>query len=232
MGYNAWWVLCIGLVIVYFVVNKARSSASRKNDSMLLALGSVKDFTPYQHFITDECNTGLAFDEKRKKVLVIQGKTIRVFDHTDLVSSEIFEDGSAVTRTVRSSQIGGAIIGGAMFGGVGAIIGGLSGTTTTETKIHRIDLRLTVNNVAAPIIDINFMRGEALKHQDFYLNAIGKARHWHGLMEVLIRCADQSADKAQLSVSDELNKLLALRDSGELSEQEFALQKTRLLGLG
>lgn len=50
------------------------------------------------------------------------------------------------TRNLRNvRQIGGVVVGGLLLGGVGAIIGGLSGKTETSGKISRIDLRLIVN---------------------------------------------------------------------------------------
>lgn len=68
------------------------------------------------------------------------------------------------------------------------------------------------------------------------------ARHWHGLMDVLIRRADE--DDRMLnnnvpqeliqtsnhnSIADELIKLSDLKTQGILSDDEFNLQKQKLL---
>ena len=182
-------------------------------------------------------------DRFRKKICLIdhrqQNLTTRVFVYKDLLSSEIFEDGATVTKTVRSSQIGGVLIGGLAFGGVGAIIGGLSGKTQTSGEVKKVDLRLTVNDTKNPLHDINFLGLKTKKDGFLYKRAIQQARHWHGLIEVLIKRADledkaaNTNDTLKLpsgSAADELKKLAELRDAGVLSIEEFQQQKSRLLG--
>jgi hypothetical protein len=48
-----------------------------------------------------------------------QNLTTRIISYRDLLSSEIFEDGTTITKTVRSSQVGGGLIGAIALGGVG-----------------------------------------------------------------------------------------------------------------
>ena len=69
-----------------------------------------------------------------------------------------------------------------------------------------------------------------------------QARHWHGLIAVLIKTADNEDERqeriepssnvessTQTSLADELSKLSDLRDKGVLSEEEFSTQKRKLL---
>lgn len=183
----------------------------------------------------------MAIDEQRNKICLIDHRqrniSSRVITHKDLVSSEIFEDGSTITKTIRSSQLGGALVGGLALGGVGAIIGGLSGKSKTTEKVMRIDLRITVNDIQTPLHDINFLTIETKQDGIIYQNAMKTARHWHGLVDVLIKRANMEdrenhAVKDQsnhTSVADELKKLAGLRDSGVLSTEEFQSQKIKLL---
>jgi hypothetical protein len=160
--------------------------------------------------------------------------------YKDIFSSEIFEDGVTITKTVRSSQIGGALIGGLALGGVGAVVGGLTGKTQASDKVDKVDLRLTVNDTKNPIFNLNFLNLPMKKNDTQYKQAIERARHWHGLIEVLIKLADNE-DKAVTkmkdppkplvgSIADELKKLAELRDEGILSVDEFQQQKLKLLG--
>jgi len=47
-----------------------------------------------------------------------QNLTTRIISYRDLLSSEIFEDGTTITKTVRSGQVGGALIGAIALGAV------------------------------------------------------------------------------------------------------------------
>lgn len=236
------WVIIFVAVVVVGAIAQAIDTSNKKK-AMDDHLDRIKDFSATQKVIGLDGNTGLAIDEQRKKICLIdhrqQNVTTRVFVYKDLLSSEIFEDGVTVTKTVRSSQLGGALIGGLALGGVGAIIGGLSGKTQTSGRVKKIDLRLTVNDTQNPLHNINFLDLEINKDTSLYKLAIEQARHWHGLIEVLIKRADledkvtnmNDAPKLPLgSVADELKKLAELRDAGVLSHEEFQQQKTRLLG--
>lgn len=81
---------------------------------------------------------------------------------------------------------------------------------------------------------------KAIKKDGFiYQKVIERARHWHGLIEVLIKRADEEAKASatvtnetssqSLSIADEIKKLAELRDSGLLSLEEFQKQKVKLL---
>lgn len=240
------WVISFvvgGLLVVALIGVMRAINTSNKKKAMDDYLGRIKDFSATQKVMGKDGNTGLAIDEQRKKICLIdhrqQNITTRVFVYKDLLSSEIFEDGATVTKTVRSSQIGGALIGGLALGGVGAIIGGLSGKTQTSGMVKKVDLRLIVNDTKNPLQDINFLDMETKKDGFIYKQAIQQARHWHGLVEVLIKRADLEDKTANTndtlkppsgSVADELKKLAELRDAGVLSIEEFQQQKSRLLG--
>ena len=209
-------------------------------------LSHISDFTETQKIMGVDGLVGLAVDEQRKKVCLIDNsqKQFRTISYKDLLSSEVFEDGATITKTMRGSQIAGALIGNIAFGGVGAIIGGLSGKTKSTGTVSKIDLRLTINDTKQPIFDITFLNKETEKDKPIYQQALQTARQCHGLVEVLIKRADmddklqaQSANAPmmqqtgqQMSVADELKKLSDLKDSGALTAEEYQQQKRKLIG--
>lgn len=137
---------------------------------------------------------------------------------------------------------GGALIGGLAFGGLGAVIGGLSGQRTSSTKVGKVDLRVIVNRTKAPVHTVNLMHHESETRGLLYNEAMRNATHWHSLIKVLINQADREDEATEAksnsghsgsaqtaSVADELEKLGKLRDKGMLTDAEFTAQKTRLL---
>lgn len=239
------WVLLIVIVGVGIGIAQA-VAVSNKKKAMEEKLESLPDFSPTQKIMGNNGDTGLAIDEERKKVVLIKnsptGVHLKPITYRDVLSSEIFVDGETVTKTARGSQLGGALIGGLALGGVGAIIGGLSGKTRSSEKVKRVDLRITVNDTKSPLHDINFMDIEGKKDGIIYKSAMDQARHWHGLIAVLIKMADnedvrnesgkassQENGGSTSSLADELSKLSDLRDKGVLSDEEFSIQKQKLL---
>lgn len=241
------WVWVIAIIVIAVIIGLIQASAiSDKKKAMEEKLKSLPDFFPSQKVMGNSGDTAIAIDEERKKVVLINndhnGVTLKPITYRDILSSEIFVDGETVTKTSRVSQVGGALIGGLALGGVGAIIGGLSGKTRSSEKVKRIDLRITVNDTKRPLHDINFMDIEGKKDGIIYKAAMDQARHWHGLITVLIKIADnedahkdvvelsnQTITGSSNSLADELSKLGDLRDKGILSDEEFSTQKQKLL---
>lgn len=183
-------------------------------------LSHISDFTETQKIMGVDGLVGLAVDEQRKKVCLIDysQKQFRTISYKDLLSSEVFEDG--------------------------AIIGGLSGKTKSTRTVSKIDLRLTVNDTKRPIFNITFLNKKTEKDNPIYQQALQTAHQCHGLVEVLIKRADMD-DKLQaqsvkaptmqqtgqqMSVADELKKLSDLKDSGALTAEEYQQQKRKLIG--
>lgn len=246
------------LILIFFawlLVRGTKYNAQQwKSDELLNKQKLEKDYLDYllhidflmtQYVILNNDKNGLAVDENSKEICLFENNdndiSSRVLSYKDLLSVELVEDGETITSTARTSQIGGALIGGIALGGIGAVIGGLSGKTKTSGTVRKITLRLVVNNTKNPLHEISFLNLETgIKKTDSrYKDAMQKASHWNGLIEVLIKRAD-TEDKenavnnviqvSQSSIADEIKKLAELRDAGILNDAEFQQQKEKLLG--
>ncbi len=237
-------VVLIAIVIAIGIIQLIQTSDREKKVEDKLA--SLVGFTPSQQVMDGDGNSGIAVDEGRGKICLIkqdlENIKLDVLSCRDILSSEVFEDGVTINKTARVSQLGGALIGGLALGGVGAIIGGLSGKTTSSDKVSKIELRITVNRTSNPIHDINFMIVASKKSSVLYTAAMAQARHWDGLLAVLIKRADSEdiakerepvEEKMQplpkSSIADELAKFAELHKQGLLTDEEFKIQKAKLL---
>ncbi|HTQ98576.1 MAG TPA: SHOCT domain-containing protein [Candidatus Acidoferrum sp.] len=98
-----------------------------------------------------------------------------------------------------------------------------------------------MNDTQAPYHDIAFMNIECKKSSPIYTLANQQARHWHGVIEILVKRAEveertiqpnaHSAPKALAghSIADELRKFADLHKAGIITEEEFRQQKAKLL---
>ena len=242
-----WLILVIGAAILIIVLRSL--AVNNRQKQMEEKLKSLRDFSASQQFVGLDGTSAIAVDEERKKVCLMKhGDPVEsdIVSYKDILSSEVAVDGATtVTKTSRSSQLGGALVGGLAFGGTGAIIGGLSGRQISSDRVRRIDLRLTVNRASSPIHNVSFLtdRDSGTQKGGFAYNVMmERAIHWHGLIEVLIKLADsEEAVKEKIpaasgmvsptreSVADELTKLAQLKERGLLTDEEFLTQKAKLL---
>jgi len=169
----------IGCFILYFVITKSEEDKktevkTKKTQQMTILEHELKDYNFSQRFTSYDDNVTIMVDENAKKLCIAEvsetNGSSEVYDYKDILESEIIEDGQTVTKTSRSGQIGGAIVGSLVAGGVGAIIGGLSAKQTSNNEVNRVDLKIIANNTKNPLKLINFTIADM---PDF--NEIGRA---------------------------------------------------------
>lgn len=187
-------VFFLGLLCPYLSFLLDGNEDNREKMGRFLRSGA-SGATISQGFVGKDAKTGIALDEKNKKIILVdkieEHFTSRVISYSDVLSSEIVEDGESVTKTTRSSQLGGALVGGLLLGGLGAVVGGLSGSKTSgKGKVMKLELHIIVNDMRQPLHVISFLRQE-VKRSGYggvvYDEALNKARHWHSLFNVLLK---------------------------------------------
>lgn len=237
-------------VLLFLVSYYANLYFSNKYDKFVKNfkeyISQIDNFSPSQYIVSTNFKSGIVFDEKNQSICLLKiledEFSNRIFTYKDLVSVEFVENGSVINNTVRTSQIGNALVGGLLLGGIGTVIGGLSGEKKQSKIIDSIVIRIIVNDTKEPVFELNFTKNdvsiESKVKQIDYNETIKKARHWHSLIEVLIKRADTEDNEivpntiVKVSgslIADEIKKLAELRNLGVLSDSEFQQQKEKLL---
>lgn len=124
-------------------------------------------------------NTTIAYHEKDKKIYFNSGK---IMNFNDILDCELLEDGISVTKT---SSLGKAVVGGMLFGGIGAIVGGITGKQTTKGVCTKLDIKITINDFKKPCIYINLIAKKTKKNSSEYKKAYSKAQEILSLFQVI-----------------------------------------------
>lgn len=183
------------------------------------------------------------------KVLVIIGrdKMHKSFNYSDIIEVSYIENGDQLFTKSTGRTVGGAIVGGVLMGGAGAVVGGLSGDSKQNKVVKNMDIKILLRNTEETSCILHFMdSSNPLKtkesidksHYEEFLNNANKAKD---LLSVIIDDAKQMAAQTapeisqpvipqSISVADELTKLAKLKADGILTEEEFTAQKKLLLG--
>lgn len=75
---------------------------------------------------------------------------------TAISGVEVQRNGVTITKTNRGSQLAGAAIGGLAFGGLGAVVGGLSGSSTSTERLKSIALLFQFDDAEHPTHEVCF----------------------------------------------------------------------------
>ena len=182
------------------------------------------------------------------KVLVIIGKHIhKTFNYSDIIEVSYIENGDTMFTKSTGRTVGGAIVGGVLMGGAGAVVGGLSGDIKKKKEVKNMDVKILLRSTEETSLVLHFMDSSSpLNSKDASFNAryeefLRNANTAKDLLSVIIDDAkqvlppvapvmSQSVTTQPSSVADELAKLAKLKADGILTEEEFQAQKAKLLG--
>ena len=132
--------------------------------------------------------------------------------------------------------LGGAAIGGLIFGGAGAVIGSVIGSNP-KRKISYIGLDVTYElSGHSELFKIKLYKGKPIKVSSFeYNDCMEKAKAIMGELDMLIQknpmAETDGKDGSVASAADEIRKFKGLLDDGIISQEEFEAKKKELLGL-
>ncbi len=109
--------------------------------------------------------------------------------YIDILNVELIIDDSVAYQSSLSSATGRAIVGGVLAGGVGAIIGGVTGKKNSRKVVHRIEMILSFNSSDYPYSRITLLdseQGEEISGYT-YEKAYERGLHWSRLVSSLMR---------------------------------------------
>ena len=184
----------------------------------------VRSFSP-----TRKVGTYIAIDENNKSFKI--GRNI--FEYDNLSSFELLENGYTVT----DSGLSRAVVGGMLFGDVGAVVGAITGKKSDDV-CNSLKLRVNLRNAHIDTTYINFIMGGNFKKSGSTYRAY--QTHARLCMSALEDIADHVKSLAEatqheaprnVSAADEIVKFKQLLDNGIISQEEFDAKKKQLLGL-
>lgn len=197
--------------------------------------GSQPAFQTDRKFLGVDALTGIALDKSNKQFALLTAASMDIVPFSKLLSCEIVVDSDSIVKTDRAGQIGGAIVGGVLTGGFGAVVMAMGAKKKQIQKIRRIELKVLTKTIEKPSHSIVFYDNPQGGDGSFDMQ---KAVEWQDMISVAIHDAVDSVPRdgaakalvaSSSSVADELKKLLALKNDGALTDEEFVILKKQLV---
>lgn len=185
-------IVVIGLMGFVALCWWAASRAKRQRASLEQLIASIPDFSVGMRYNDPWKSSVIAIDPSSSQ-FAYGGvdRPFRTFPFSALIAAEVESDGVTIEKTNRGSQAMGAALGGALLGPAGLLMGGLSGSKTRKKgKDTRLSLKLIVNDLQAPSIEIVFLAPGIRKMVDHKEKLIGtpeeRLAEWFGRFRVIL----------------------------------------------
>lgn len=207
---------------IYKIDDSIHLTASALKEYIERRTPVVSSFSP-----TKEISNYLRIDENNESFKI--GRDI--FEYSNLLSFELLEDGDSVAK----GGLGRAMVGGLLFGGVGAVVGGVTGRKKNKNICNSMRLRVTLKNAHVNTVYIDFITSKTKTSGFIYRGAQTCAQSCISALEIILdqnqRNASISESAQGFSAADEIMKFKQLLDEGVISQEEFEEKKQQLLGL-
>lgn len=132
--------------------------------------------------------------------------------------------------------VGGAVVGGLLFSGVGAVIGSVIGANPGR-KIKKISIDITYEvNGQCKLFTACLYNGKPIKPSGLeYKSCMQNAKIVMGQLDMLLKKKETAQTEtvniaSNVSAADEIRKFKSLLDDGIITEGEFTKKKNQLLG--
>lgn len=253
-----WIGLFILIIIAVGVYGNSKNEEIEKtiNERLEFYLNYKKGISYTKEYINNKFTNAILLDEKEERVafLVNELKDIYLFDYEDITGVEIIKDGETISKTDRSSQLVGAVVGGFLAGNTGALIGGLSGNVKQEEKVHAIDLKVTLDSFSTPSLSIKFYEDKEvseIKHYKYFDDletSLKELERWYDILNLVIRRSVNNKNQELTDVStttveennhslnnrnsrslEQLDKLVGLYKEGFLTQEEYEFEKKKII---
>ena len=232
-----------GIIGGIATISSENKKTKERGDTMKLALINIPDFSPSMKIFGIKNLFIFATDNEHQKILYMVGETPQIYNYEDIISVEFIENNHLVSKKSTGRTIGGAIVGTVVAGGVGAIVGGLSGSSKQQNLHSSVIVKILLRNNTDPSIELTCFDaksmtpdGKPVKDDDIlYRQGLNQARRITDTLTVIIDAVDKAtaAQKQNManngSVAEEIAKLAVLKEKGILTEEEFMTQKSKLL---
>lgn len=186
-------VLVLAGIAVLVGIGIAVQQAENKK-TMASVLSGRTDFTATYSLAGVDGQTMVAVDADRRSIaLVALNGPIQIVPFSSLIEVAVFQDGQSVTHFSRGSQAAGALVGGALFGAAGLVVGGLSGKRTTSGKIRSVALQLTLESLDRPFFSVSLQNLEAETGGIIHQHAMRQANEWLARLKAAMQMADRPA---------------------------------------
>ena len=186
----------------------------------------ISNFVP-----TSEPADFAKFDDNSRQMIlsanihkVYEPSHYTLFNYDQLVDFELIEDGSSVAN----GGLGSAVVGGLLFGEMGAIVGAAAGRRKIKPMCESLCIKLTVKDFTYPTFYINLITDKIKKSSFKYKSIMKRAQEVLSQLQLVV---NSQSENQSVDATDEIRKYKALLDDGLITQEEYEIKKNELLGL-
>ena len=238
------WIIIIGAILFIIMIVQAVKLNKNQQDTLSKSKEKTEDYLQGYNISKNisfvrsgvgNSEIDVKLDTEKQTVLICYyfNEAIHKIPFKEIIECEVIED----KNTVMKGGVGRAIIGGALAGGVGAIVG--ANTRAGKNMIYNLQIRIITSNINNSLYTINIINNLSGVNIDSYeyKNGISFANEVYATIVSIINQNNKQKDNGilvkdnnmQESGFKKLEQLNDLKEKGIITQEEFETKKKELL---
>ncbi|MEF2625300.1 SHOCT domain-containing protein [Ruminococcus bicirculans (ex Wegman et al. 2014)] len=220
------WIIVAAVIgTVIYEIYKSKKQNNEYENSELGIKYARGEYRP-----TSDTNIIRYMSSDEKNHLFTFGHASKIYRYDQLVHFELIEDNETIFKS--SGSIGRAIAGGALAGGIGALIGSSTASRKSDTKVRYLGINATINP-GAQLLNVTFFNTETSRDGIVYTNSIDTARKMIAQLQAIQLYNEEQrlmpADEKVISIPEQIKEYKSLLDCGAITQEEYDIKKKELL---
>jgi hypothetical protein len=241
-----WSFVGLALIAAFAI---AISRGNKKKGKIIDRLIELK-FFPSETFVSQWDYSFIALNFETKMIALGRESCISTCEFSQIIQADLLRDDNTITSTTKDSVAARAIVGGVLFGGVGAVVGAVgAGSRSHSSQVPgSISLRVVTENGTFPVLFLRLKSGASRSLDALATQATTEANCFYGSVLKAMRMASAGnsssltnshraiqstiasrAAHASTTTASEIEKLWQLKKKGAISLDEFEKAKRSLL---
>ena len=135
-------IIIVAVVIVFLILGSVKNPLDNE-------MGKLQNWLDRNNFKITSSVRSVLIDENTKRWAVYKSEQSPIYDFKDIIKVELDENGN---KYVSQNGVLRAVVGSAVFGGVGAIVGAT--TATKSPTINSLNVIVYTSRISDPVITI------------------------------------------------------------------------------
>ena len=165
-------IICFSLGILFVLIKQTIKERRFKATKRRVA----ERFSLNESFISPEDISLIGLNFQDQTVILGSNGYEAEYRWNRIAAIEVLVNGTTIHQTNRGSQLASATIGGLLLGSVGAVIGGLSGSSRSSERIQGLSLKIIVDDQLRPTYSVTFFKAISKKGSAPKSRSVVKAR--------------------------------------------------------
>lgn len=212
-------IIIVAVVIVFLILGSVKNPLDNE-------MGKLQNWLDRNNFKITSSVRSVLIDENTKRWAVYKSEQSPIYDFKDIIKVELDENGN---KYVSQNGVLRAVVGSAVFGGVGAIVG--STTATKSHTINSLNVIVYTSRISDPVITIPLIISPVSDSSALYSRNKADAIKLMGMLNAIAVQNEPAKveNVSAISNADELAKYKKLLDEGAISEEEYKEVKSKIL---